>query len=111
MTPEELDLLRETYSFPQGAQIKLPKENETIISTRLSEVAFYEASVPAGLRFLIHPTVKLILIFYNICPAQLVLNAWRSIVGAMALWRAYKYSMTLSEFRNIFFLNNNPKPD
>ena len=25
MTPEELDLLRETYSFPQGVQLRLPE--------------------------------------------------------------------------------------
>ena len=51
MTPEELDLLRETYSFPQGVQLRLPEENETILSTRPGEVAFYEAAFPAGLRF------------------------------------------------------------
>ena len=72
MTPEELDLLRETYSFPQGVQIRLPEENETILSTRPGEVAFYEAAFSAGLHFPIHPTVRLILMFYNICPAHLV---------------------------------------
>ena len=111
MTPEELDLLRETYFFPQGIQIRLPEENETILSVRPSEVAFYKASFQAGLRFSIYPTVRLILMYYNICPAQLVPNAWRSIVCAMALWRAYKYSMILSKFRNLFSLNNNPKQD
>ena len=75
MTPEELDLLRETYSFPQGVQIRLPEENETILSTRPGEVAFYEAAFSAGLRFPIHPTVRLILMFYNICLAQFVPNA------------------------------------
>ncbi|GFZ12708.1 hypothetical protein Acr_23g0010930 [Actinidia rufa] len=29
----------------------------------------------------------------------------------MALWRVYKYSISLSEFRNLFSLNSNPKPD
>ena len=86
MTPKELNLLRETYSFSQGVQIRLPEEKETITSTRPSEVAFYEASFQAGLRFPIHPTIRLILIFYNICPAQLVPNAWRRIICAMALW-------------------------
>ena len=76
MTFKELDLLRETYSFPQDVQIRLPEENEIILSTRPGEVAFYEASFPAGLRFPIHPTIRLILIFYNICPAHLIPNAW-----------------------------------
>ena len=111
MTPEELDLLGETYSFPQSVHVRLFEENETILSARPSEVAFYEASFQAGLRFPIHPTIRLILIFYNIYSAQLVPNAWQSIASAMALWRVYKYSMTISKFRNIFSLNSNPKPN
>ncbi|GFY88794.1 hypothetical protein Acr_06g0007340 [Actinidia rufa] len=79
MTLEELDALRDTYSFPSGVQIRLPDEGETITSTRPGEVAFYEAVFPAGLRFPLHNTIRLILQFYNICPAQLVPNAWRSI--------------------------------
>ncbi|GFS40521.1 hypothetical protein Acr_00g0069090 [Actinidia rufa] len=86
MTLEELNALRDTYSFPSGVQIRLPDEGENITSTRPSEVAFYEAAFPAGLRFPLHPNIRLILQFYNICPAQLVPNAWRSIACSMALW-------------------------
>ena len=111
MTLEELGFLRETYSIPQGVQLRLPEEGETILSARPGEVAFYEAAFPAGLRFPIPIIIRSILLFYNICPAQLVPNAWRSIVGAVTLWRVHKFIMTLSEFRNIFSLTNNPKPD
>ncbi|GFS37317.1 hypothetical protein Acr_00g0051360 [Actinidia rufa] len=111
MILEELNALRDTYSFPSRVQIRLPDEGETITSTRPGEVAFYEAAFPVGLRFPLHPTIRLILQFYNICPAQLVPNAWRSIVCSMALWRVYKYSISLSEFRNLFSLNSNPKLD
>ncbi|GFS35921.1 hypothetical protein Acr_00g0042710 [Actinidia rufa] len=44
-------------------------------------------------------------------PGELVPNAWRSITCSMALWRVYKYSLSLSEFRNLFSLSCNPKPD
>ncbi|GFZ16471.1 hypothetical protein Acr_25g0008800 [Actinidia rufa] len=91
--------------------VRLPNEGEIITSTRPGEVAFYEAAFPAGLRFPIHPTIRLILQFYNICPAQLVPNAWRTIACSMALWRVYRYSISLTEFRNLFSLNSNPKPD
>ncbi|GFZ18369.1 hypothetical protein Acr_27g0001080 [Actinidia rufa] len=57
------------------------------------------------------PTIRLILQFYNICPAQLVPNAWRSIVYSMAMWRVFKYTLSLFEFRNLFNLNSNPKSD
>ncbi|GFS38894.1 hypothetical protein Acr_00g0060020 [Actinidia rufa] len=90
MTLEELNALRDIYSFPSGVQIRLPEEGETITSTSPGEVAFYEAAFPAGLRFPVHNTIRLILQFYNICPAQLVPNAWRSIACSMALWRAYR---------------------
>ncbi|GFS41821.1 hypothetical protein Acr_00g0076530 [Actinidia rufa] len=112
MTLEELmNALRDTYSFPSGVQVRLPDEGETITSTCPVEVAFYEAAFPAGLCFPLHPTIRLILQFYNICPAQLVPNAWRSIACSMALWWVYKYTISLSEFRNLFSLNSNPKPD
>ncbi|GFY98635.1 hypothetical protein Acr_13g0000360 [Actinidia rufa] len=58
MTLEELDALRDTYSFPSGVQVRLPDEGEIITSTRPDEVAFYEAAFPAGLRFPIHPTIR-----------------------------------------------------
>ncbi|GFY95594.1 hypothetical protein Acr_10g0009790 [Actinidia rufa] len=111
MTLDELDLLRESYYFPLHVRLRLPEEGDTIMSTHPGEVAFYEASFPAGLCFLIHLTIRLILQFYNIFPAQLVPNAWRSIACGLSLWRAHKYAMSLSEFRNLFSLNNNPKLD
>ncbi|GFZ12756.1 aluminum activated malate transporter family protein [Actinidia rufa] len=38
MTLEELNALRDTYSFPPGVRIRLPDEGETITSTRPSKV-------------------------------------------------------------------------
>ncbi|GFZ06795.1 hypothetical protein Acr_18g0009650 [Actinidia rufa] len=111
MTLEELNALRKTYSFPPGVRVRLPDEGETITSARPGEVAFYEAAFPAGLRFPLHSTIRLILQFYNICPAQLIPNAWRSIACSMAMWRVFKYTLSLFEFRNLFSLNSNPKPD
>ncbi|GFZ06468.1 hypothetical protein Acr_18g0006380 [Actinidia rufa] len=55
---EELNALRDTYSFPPGVRIRLPDEGETITSTCPGEVAFYEAAFPAGLRFSLHPTIR-----------------------------------------------------
>ncbi|GFY92643.1 hypothetical protein Acr_08g0010390 [Actinidia rufa] len=111
MTLEELDALREAYSFPPRVRVRLPEEGETITSTRPGKVAFYEAAFPVGLHFPLHPTIRLIVQFYNICPAQLVPNAWRSIVCSMAMWRVFKYTLSLSEFRNLFSLNSYLKLD
>ncbi|GFY94936.1 hypothetical protein Acr_10g0003210 [Actinidia rufa] len=97
--------------MPMSIQIRLLKGSETISSARPSEVAFYEAAFHAGLRPPIHPTIKMILQFYNICSSHLVPNPWWSVVCAIVLWRSYKYATSLFEFRNLFSLNKNPNPD
>ena len=79
--------------------------------TRPSEVAFYEAAFHVSLCLPIHPTIRRILHFYNICPTQLALNAWRSIIYEVVLWRFYKCALSLNKFRNLFSLFKNPKPD
>ncbi|GFZ19668.1 hypothetical protein Acr_28g0003730 [Actinidia rufa] len=76
MTQDEMDHLRESHSFPPSIQIRLPKKDETIASTRPGEVAFYETAFHAGLCLPLHPIIRRILYFYNICPAQLIFNAW-----------------------------------
>ncbi|GFZ20876.1 hypothetical protein Acr_29g0000380 [Actinidia rufa] len=81
-----------------SVMIRFPDEGETITSIRPSKVAFYEAAFPAGLRFPLHNTIRLILQFYNICPAQLVPNAWRSIACSMALWRARNKKVLLGGY-------------
>ncbi|GFY82854.1 hypothetical protein Acr_02g0010940 [Actinidia rufa] len=80
MTQGELDRLRESCSFSSSIQIRLPEADETILSPRPGEVAVYEAAFYAGLCLLIHPTIRRILHFYNIYSAQLVPNAWHSVI-------------------------------
>ena len=111
MTQGGLGRMREVYSFPAGIQAKIPEEGETILSTRPSEVAFYEVVFPVGLRFPIHPTIKRILNFYNICPAQLSHNVWRSVVYVLVIWRFYKHHLSLNEFRSLYTLFKRQKPN
>ena len=96
MIQGDLDRLRETYSFPVGIQARISEEGETILSTCLGEVAFYEAIFPATLRLLIHPTITRILNFYNICPAQLSSNAWQSVVYVLVIWQFYKRALSVN---------------
>ncbi|GFZ21900.1 hypothetical protein Acr_29g0010620 [Actinidia rufa] len=100
MTQDELDRLRESYSFPPSIQIKLPEEDETTTSIHLGEVAFYEAAFHIDLRLLLYPIIRRILYIYNICPAQLDPNAWQSLIYAVVVWRAHKFFLSLTEFRN-----------
>ena len=47
MTQDDLDLLRSTCSFPDGIQIRIPDEGETILSDHPGEVSFYKAAFHA----------------------------------------------------------------
>ncbi|GFY86954.1 hypothetical protein Acr_05g0005930 [Actinidia rufa] len=87
----------------------LTKESNTILSARQGEVAFYEAAFLAGLRLPIHPTIREILIHYKICPAQLSLNAWRSVICSLVIWRHFKRHLSCDEFRCLYSLS--PLPD
>ncbi|GFY93723.1 hypothetical protein Acr_09g0001690 [Actinidia rufa] len=70
MTQGELDCLRESCSISAVIQIRLPGVDKTIMSTRSSKIAFYEAAFKAGfgLRLPIRSTIRRILHYYNICP-------------------------------------------
>ncbi|GFZ16140.1 hypothetical protein Acr_25g0005490 [Actinidia rufa] len=111
MTQGKLDRLRESCSFPAVIQIRLPEADDTIVSTRPGEVAFYEVDFQVGLRLPIHPTMRRILAHYNVCPVQLAPNEWRSMVGTLVLWQFKKFDISLNEFRHLFGLFNNPRLD
>ncbi|GFY84577.1 hypothetical protein Acr_03g0013510 [Actinidia rufa] len=91
MTLEELDALRDTYSFPSGVQIRLPDEGETITSTRPGEAnSLVLQHLPGPARS--QRVEKHCLLHGVVAGVQI-------------------YSISLSEFRNLFSLNYNPKPD
>ncbi|XP_057511553.1 uncharacterized protein LOC130793727 isoform X2 [Actinidia eriantha] len=109
MSQAELEEFGAKYSFPPGVQLRLPGDGETILSAREGEVAFYEAAFQAGLRLPLHPTIRKILIHYNICPAQLSPNAWRSVICSLVIWRYFKRHLSCDEFRCLYSLS--PLPD
>ncbi|GFS30801.1 hypothetical protein Acr_00g0014170 [Actinidia rufa] len=109
MSQADLDNLGTTYSFPPGVRLRIPGDGETILSARQGEVAFYEVAFLAGLRFPIHPTIRDILIHYQICPAQLSPNAWRSVICSLVIWWIFKRHLSCGEFRCLYSLS--PLPD
>ncbi|GFY97236.1 hypothetical protein Acr_11g0015420 [Actinidia rufa] len=100
---------RDDVLIPPGVRLRIPGDGETILSARQGEVAFYEAAFLAGLRFPIHPTIRDILIHYQICPAQLSPNAWRSVICSLVIWRVFKRHLSCGEFRCLYSLS--PLPD
>ncbi|GFZ00559.1 hypothetical protein Acr_14g0001940 [Actinidia rufa] len=84
-----------------GVQTRIPRKGEMVLSASSGEVAFYEAAFPAGLGFPVHRTIKQILNFYGICPAQLSPNAWRNIIYVLVIWRFHRCHLSLNEFRGL----------
>ena len=76
MTQGELDRLKESCTFPSSILIRLPEVNETIASPCPGEMSFYEAAFHADLHLPIHPIIRRILYFFNICTTQLIPNVW-----------------------------------
>ncbi|PSS08094.1 UBX domain-containing protein [Actinidia chinensis var. chinensis] len=103
MTQGDLDRLIESYSFLLGIQAKIPEEGETILFNHLGELAFYKAAFHAGLRLPIHPTIKRILNFYNICPIQLSPNAWQSVACVLVVWPYYKVALCFGDSGWLYF--------
>ncbi|PSS36100.1 hypothetical protein CEY00_Acc00641 [Actinidia chinensis var. chinensis] len=111
MTQGDLDRLCETCSFPMGVQMRIPGKGKTVLSASSGEVAFYETVFPADLRFPMHSTIKRILNFYNICPAQLFPNAWRNIISVLVIWRLHRRYLSLNEFRCLYTLLKGPRSE
>ncbi|GFY89104.1 hypothetical protein Acr_06g0010440 [Actinidia rufa] len=109
MSQADLGQPRDDVLIPPGVRLRIPGDGETILSARQGEVAFYEAAFLAGLRFPIHPTIRDILIHYQICPAQLSPNAWRSVICSLVIWRIFKRHLSCGEFRCLYSLS--PLPD
>ena len=50
-------------------------------------VCFFEAAFDNGLGFPLHPFIKNVLQFFNICPSQLSPNFWGVLVGLLVIFR------------------------
>ncbi|GFZ21567.1 hypothetical protein Acr_29g0007290 [Actinidia rufa] len=111
MTQDELDRLRESCSFPFGIQIRLLEVDETIAATRLGEVAF------------VRPPFKPVFVFPS---TKQLGGSWHTVTSAppssplmhgevsLARWcygEFHTFTLSLNEFRNLFGLFNNSKPD
>lgn len=68
------------------------------------EIFLYEDSLKAGLRFPLHPLVKEIMRFYNICPTMVAPNSWRSIIGFISMCSQVQVTATLPLFCACYYL-------
>ena len=50
-------------------------------------VCFFEVAFDNGLRFPLHPFIKVVLQHFNVCPSQLSPNGWGILVGLLVFFR------------------------
>ena len=50
-------------------------------------VCFFEVAFDNGLRFPLHPFIKGVLQYFNVCPSQLSPNGWGILVGLLVFFR------------------------
>ncbi len=74
----------------------------------VGRIGVYSEALWAGLRFPLHGFVNELLGEYQLVPAQLAPNAWRTIIGFLSLCVAYGIPSSVNVFRQLFSLKSNP---
>ena len=101
-----LKSIRKRYQFPVRVVTRLPCPNEKSCSFAHGEVSFYEATFSFYLHFPVHRFIMQLLSVLNVAPGQLVLNAWRTIIGCMLIWVSVHDGdmITLNDFFHLYHL-------
>ncbi len=84
---EGLDKYRRRFQIPEDVVLWIPNSDERACSSKYGNVAFYEADFKAGLRFPMQPLMRELLHRLNLSPAQLVPNAWQTVISCMVMWK------------------------
>ena len=101
-----LKSIRKRFQFPIRVVTRLPCPNEKSCSFAHGEVSFYEATFSFCLHFPVHCFIMQLLSVLNVAPGQLVLNAWRTIIGCMLIWVSVHDGdmITLNDFFHLYHL-------
>uniref|UniRef100_A0A2N9HWH4 Uncharacterized protein n=1 Tax=Fagus sylvatica TaxID=28930 RepID=A0A2N9HWH4_FAGSY len=84
---EGLEKYRRRYQIPEDVILRILESDEVACSSKYGDVAFYEADFNAGVRFPLQPLMKELLDRPSLSPGQLALNAWRTVVACMVMWK------------------------
>ena len=77
----------ERYRPPLGVRIWIPDVLTCYAASVPGMVCFFEVAFDNGLRFPLHPFMKGVLKYFNICPSQLAPNGWGILVGLLTFFR------------------------
>ena len=111
LTSEDLGRIRGYCFIPSEFDLEVPGPSDRVHCPPVGWLGIYEDSLKAGLRFPIHPFVIKLLTEYNMCPAQIVPNSWRIIIGFLSLCLLHKRTPTVNLFRACYTLKAHPGVD
>ena len=75
------------YRPPLGVRVWCPNLLTSYIVQVPKMVCFFEAAFDNGLHFPLHPFIKNVLQFFNVCPSQLSPNFWGALVSLLVIFR------------------------
>ena len=75
------------YRPPFGVQVWSPDVLTSYVDQVPKMVCFFEVAFENGLRFPLHPFIKMVLQHFNICPSQLSPNFWGILIGLLDVFR------------------------
>ena len=75
------------YGPPFGVQVWCPDVLTTYAVEVPKMVCFFEVAFENDLRFPLHPFIKRVLQYFNVCPSHLSLNFWGVLVGLLVIFR------------------------
>ena len=87
MDVEDIKRIRDRYQVLEDVVLYIPDLDKRACSSKLDNVAFYEADFNASLRFPMQPFMRELLGRLNLSPGQLAPNAWRTVISCMVMWR------------------------
>uniref|UniRef100_A0A2N9F591 Transposase (putative) gypsy type domain-containing protein n=1 Tax=Fagus sylvatica TaxID=28930 RepID=A0A2N9F591_FAGSY len=83
---ESLGRIRSRYQVSEDVVLRIPNSDEQACS-HAEDVALYESTLTAGLRFPVQPFIRELLDFLSLAPGQVAPNRWRVIISFMVMWK------------------------
>jgi hypothetical protein len=83
---ESIGRIRSRYQVLEDVVLRIPNSDEWACS-HVEDVAFYESTLTAGLRFPVQPFIRELLDFLSLAPGQVAPNGWRVIISSIVMWK------------------------